>query len=161
MIDKRDSLIPEDARTKLDEWRNSGKTVVFTNGCFDLIHPGHIYILRRAKALGGVLVVGLNSDSSVRRLKGAQRPLIPEHLRKMSLEELRSVDLVIVFDDDTPHRLIAYVKPDILVKGSDYAVGDVVGADIVESLGGKVVILDLLPGFSTSELMKRLSDNHQ
>lgn len=140
------------------ELRAQGKKIVFTNGCFDLLHPGHIDILRRARALGGALIVGLNSDKSVRRLKGASRPLIPEDLRRQSLEELRCVDAVAVFEEDTPIELIKVLRPDVLVKGSDYSRDTVVGAEIVEEYGGKVELLPLVPGFSTTELIRKLSE---
>ena len=147
----------DELKAKVAKWKTSGKRIVFTNGCFDLLHPGHIDILKRAKALGDVLIVGLNSDDSVKRLKGDSRPLIPENLRREFLEELRSVDLVAVFGEDTPVELIDAIKPDVLVKGSDYTRDTVVGADIVEAYGGKVVLLPLVEGFSTTELLKKLS----
>jgi D-beta-D-heptose 7-phosphate kinase/D-beta-D-heptose 1-phosphate adenosyltransferase len=143
----------------LGEWRTLGRTTVFTNGCFDILHPGHIDLLKRARSLGDVLIVGLNTDDSIRRIKGDSRPIFDESHRKACLEELRSVDMVIFFDEDTPIRLIECVRPDILVKGADYARADVVGGDFVESYGGSVVLLDLLQGFSTTELIKKLSDS--
>lgn len=140
------------------ELRAQGKKIVFTNGCFDLLHPGHIDILKRARSLGNALIVGLNSDESVRRLKGESRPLIPEDLRRQSLEELRCVDAVVVFEEDTPVELIKAIKPDVLVKGSDYTRNYVIGAEIVEEYGGKVELLPLVPGFSTTELIRKLSE---
>ena len=140
----------------LDGWKRNGETIVFTNGCFDILHPGHVDILKKAKAHGGKLVVGLNSDESVRRLKGEGRPVIPAGLRKYFLSELRSVDLVIVFQEDTPLDLIQLIRPDVLVKGEDYKGREVVGRDIVESYGGRVELVPLLPGFSTTDLINKL-----
>ena len=140
----------------ISRWRSTGQMIVFTNGCFDVLHPGHVDILKRARALGDVLIVGLNTDASIRRIKGEARPVFDEHLRKTCLEELRSVDLVIPFDDDTPMRLLESVRPDILVKGADYTRAEVVCGDFVESCGGRVVLLDLLEGFSTTDLIRRL-----
>ncbi len=149
-------LIPQNAWLLIKEWKANCKTVVFTNGCFDVIHPGHVDILIRAKALGDKLIVGLNSDDSVKKLKGENRPILKQALRSMMLREMRSVDLVIIFDDETPADLIASIKPDILVKGADYAFSNVVGRELVESYGGKVVLLDLLNGFSTTDILQKL-----
>ncbi|MEP0814405.1 MAG: D-glycero-beta-D-manno-heptose 1-phosphate adenylyltransferase [bacterium] len=148
--------LPPDAAEAIAEWRARGFKIVFTNGCFDILHPGHIDILKRARRLGDVLIVGLNSDASTKRLKGENRPFIRESLRKTVLEELRSVDLVIIFDEDTPIRLIEALRPDVLVKGGDYDRAGVVGGDFVESYGGEVVLLELVPGLSTTELARKL-----
>ncbi len=137
-------------------WRFHERKIVFTNGCFDLIHPGHIDYLSRAAALGDVLIIGLNSDASVRRLKGSHRPIMPEQARAMVLAALRFVDAVILFDEDTPYRLIADVKPDILVKGGDYRKEAVVGADLLASYGGEVIILPFLEGYSTSSIEEKI-----
>lgn len=134
------------------------RTLVFTNGCFDLVHGGHVSLLARARELGDALLVGLNSDASVRRLKGAGRPILPEADRGLLLASLRFVDAVTFFDEDTPLRLIEALQPDILVKGADYRLEDVVGADEVRALGGSVVLLPLEPDRSTSELLRRMTD---
>ncbi len=136
--------------------RTDGKQIVFTNGCFDILHRGHVEYLAAARRLGDVLVVGLNSDASVRRLKGPDRPINSEADRAAVLDALRAVDFVTIFDDDTPRALIEAVQPDVLVKGGDYTEESVVGADIVRQRGGKVVIVPLLAGRSTSGLVDRI-----
>ncbi len=131
-------------------------TVGFTNGCFDLLHPGHISLLRQARAACDRLIVGLNSDSSVRRLKGDKRPVQGEAARGAVLASLADVDLVAVFAEDTPLALIEAVRPDVLIKGAEYALPEVVGADVVEGYGGRVLLADILPGHSTSRTIERL-----
>ena len=139
----------------LTEWRRQGQRVGFTNGCFDLLHPGHVKLLAGARAACDRLIVGLNGDASVTRLKGEGRPVQPVQARAEVLAALEAVDLVVVFDEDTPEKLIARVKPTVLVKGSDYKREDVVGRDIVEKLGGQVVLIDVVPGHSTSAMVAR------
>ncbi len=139
----------------LTEWRRWGLRVGFTNGCFDLLHPGHVKLLAGARAACDRLVVGLNGDASVTRLKGAGRPVQPVQSRAEVLAALEAVDLVVVFDEDTPEKLIARVKPTVLVKGSDYKREDVVGHAIVEALGGEVILIDIVPGHSTSAMVER------
>jgi D-beta-D-heptose 7-phosphate kinase/D-beta-D-heptose 1-phosphate adenosyltransferase len=139
----------------LGEWRDQGQRVGFTNGCFDLLHPGHVRLLAGARAACDRLVVGLNGDASVTRLKGEGRPVQPVQARAEVLAALEAVDLVVVFDEDTPEKLIARVKPTVLVKGSDYKREDVVGHDIVEKLGGQVILIDIVPGHSTSAMVAR------
>jgi rfaE bifunctional protein nucleotidyltransferase chain/domain len=129
---------------------------VFTNGCFDVLHKGHIHFLRNASELGGKLIVGLNSDRSVRELKGERRPVNDEEAREVNLLDLPWVDQVIVFDELTPERLIREVKPDVLVKGADYTIEEIVGADYVTSCGGIVELLPILPGYSTTKLVDQL-----
>lgn len=149
--------LPADVQARLEAWRAAGLRIVFTNGVFDLLHPGHLDQLKAARALGDVLIVGLNSDASVRlQSKGDDRPLIPESARKALLEELRCVDGVVVFDAETPLELIAAVQPDVLVKGADYASKAVVGRDIVEAKGGSVELIPLTPGWSTTDLVRRI-----
>jgi rfaE bifunctional protein nucleotidyltransferase chain/domain len=131
-------------------------TLVFTNGCFDLLHPGHVEVLHAARALGDRLVVGVNADASVRRLKGPGRPLLPEDERALLLAALASVDVVTIFAEDTPRELIAALLPDLLVKGGDYAPEMVVGREEVEAAGGRVKILPLLPGYSTTSVLERI-----
>ena len=147
----------EAAQIQVQAWRSSGEKIVFTNGCFDLLHPGHIHILEEAKSLGNRLVVGLNSDASIKRLKGPKRPILSENDRMVLLKALSCVDLVVVFDEDTPIRLIEAFKPDILVKGSDYSLEQVVGREIVESYGGKVALVSLVEGYSTTRIAEKLA----
>lgn len=137
-------------------WRAQGQSIGFTNGCFDLIHPGHLSLLRQARAECDRLVVGLNSDSSVRILKGETRPLQGEMARALVLASLEDVDMVIIFSDETPVELIKALKPDVLVKGADYTVETVVGADIVQAAGGRVVLAELVPDESTTRTIERL-----
>lgn len=140
-------------------WRNQlrdiGKTVVFTNGCFDVLHAGHVTYLTAARQLGDVLVVGLNSDESVRRLKGPQRPVNGVEDRSVVLEALRCVDAVVVFEDDTPLTLITALLPDVLVKGGDYTRETIVGAEVVEASGGRIQTIPLLPGRSTTAILAK------
>ncbi|MCD4775719.1 MAG: D-glycero-beta-D-manno-heptose 1-phosphate adenylyltransferase [Candidatus Aegiribacteria sp.] len=147
-------------RTEAAEWseklHSSGRSVVFTNGCFDILHPGHVHILRIAHSLGDYLFVGINTDDSVTRLKGNDRPVNRLNSRMALLAEMRSVDFVVPFDEDTPLKLIEEIKPNILVKGGDYEVKSVVGADHVISGGGRVEIVPLLKGFSTSGIISAL-----
>lgn len=133
----------------------AGKTVVFTNGCFDILHLGHARYLREARALGDALVVGLNSDGSVGRLKGRGRPLVPEADRAEMLAALEAVDYVTVFGEDTPAELVAEIAPDVIVKGGDYKAGDVAGGKTVEAAGGRVVIIPLVEGRSTTGLIAK------
>ena len=139
----------------LASWRRQNLRIGFTNGCFDLLHPGHVKLLAGARAVCDRLVVGLNGDASVTRLKGAGRPVQPAQARAEVLAALEAVDLVVVFDEDTPERLIARVKPSVLVKGSDYTREQVVGRDVVEALGGEVILIEIVPGHSTSAMVER------
>jgi len=135
-----------------------GKKVVFTNGCFDIIHAGHVQYLNQAKSLGDILIVGLNSDDSIKRLKGSDRPINVQADRKIVLEGLRSVDNVLVFEEDTPYNLIQNIKPDILVKGGDWAAEDIVGYDIVLANGGEVKSLLFVEGSSTTSIIGKIMD---
>ena len=137
-------------------WKQSGKCVVFTNGCFDLLHPGHITYLQDAKALGDVLVVGLNDDASIRRLKGDTRPINPLMDRATMLAGLGAVDAVVAFSEDTPLNLISALQPDVLVKGGDYAVEHIVGADVVQAAGGEVTTIPFLEGYSSTGLIQKI-----
>lgn len=134
-------------------WRSEESIIVFTNGCFDILHPGHIYCLQRAKSLGDYLVIGINSDDSVRRLKGDTRPYHGHDERAMQLMALACVDAVVLFSEDTPEEVIYGLKPNILVKGGDYIEDEVVGGDFIRSLGGRVEIIDLLHGHSTTKIL--------
>jgi len=138
--------------------KRNGKRVVFTNGCFDLLHPGHIHILEQARRQGDVLVVGLNSDGSVRWLKGSGRPVIPAEERAEILASLECVDAVVIFEEATPQRVIAALLPDVLVKGGDWPADQIVGRKEVELAGGKVVRVEVMPGYSTSQILKRIAD---
>lgn len=137
-------------------WRAAGKVVVFTNGCFDLLHPGHVALFEGARAQGDILVVGLNSDRSVRILKGEGRPLVPEAERAETLAALDAVDRVLVYDEDTPLSVIRALRPDVLVKGADWAPDAIVGRREVEEAGGRVVRVELLPGRSTTSVVDRI-----
>jgi D-beta-D-heptose 7-phosphate kinase/D-beta-D-heptose 1-phosphate adenosyltransferase len=136
--------------------RNQGKTVVFTNGVFDLVHPGHTRYLQEARALGDLLIVGVNSDRSVRLNKGPDRPLTPELERVEILQALKCVDAVVVFDEETPHAIVSAIQPDVLVKGADWAENAIVGRDVVEARGGRVVRIEIQPGYSTTEIVRRI-----
>lgn len=134
------------------------KKIVFTNGCFDILHVGHVTYLAQAKALGDVLVIGLNSDDSVRRLKGPDRPVNAQDARALVLAALESVDYVVFFSEDTPYNIITHVKPDILVKGGDYKIDDIVGGDFVRARGGKVLTIPFVEGFSTSNILEQIKE---
>jgi D-beta-D-heptose 7-phosphate kinase/D-beta-D-heptose 1-phosphate adenosyltransferase len=150
----------DDALSRLVEerktWRSAGFRVVLTNGCFDLLHPGHLKLLEEARAEGDVLVVAINSDRSVREIKGAERPLTPAAERAEILLALEPVDRVVVYDEPTPIEVIRALRPDVLVKGADWAREDIVGRDLVEAGGGRVVRIELRPGCSTTALVERI-----
>jgi rfaE bifunctional protein nucleotidyltransferase chain/domain len=146
---------PDEAAAFATEVQSGGGVVVFTNGVFDLIHPGHVRYLHDARALGDALVVAINSDRSVRANKGGGRPIVPEHERAEVLLALAAVDAVVVFDDETPHAIVSRVRPDVLVKGADWGADNIVGRDVVEARGGRVVRMELAPGFSTTDLIRR------
>jgi len=133
-----------------------GRRIVFTNGCFDLLHPGHLQCLEEARKLGDFLVVAINSDDSVRRLKGSDRPVFPQQERAEVLAALESVDAVVIFDEPTPQDLIARLLPHVLVKGGDWSKGEVVGREEVEAAGGRVVSVPVLRGYSTSEILRKI-----
>jgi rfaE bifunctional protein nucleotidyltransferase chain/domain len=136
--------------------RAAGGTVVFTNGVFDLLHPGHLRYLRHGRTLGDALIVGINSDRSVREVKGSDRPITPEGERAEVLGALACVDGVVIFDESTPHRLIATLQPDILIKGADWAEDAIIGRDIIEARGGRVVRIPVEPGYSTTAIIGRI-----
>ena len=142
-------------------WNFKNQKIVFTNGCFDILHRGHIDYLARAADLGHVLVIGLNTDASVSRLKGEGRPVQDQDARALILAALRFVSAVVLFDEDTPYQLIKAVQPDVLVKGSDYKTNDIAGADIVLAKGGQVQTIDFLEGYSTSGIIRRLLASSQ
>lgn len=148
-------------RSEIDKiltiWRFKNQKIVFTNGCFDIIHRGHIEYLAKAASLGNQLVIGLNTDASVKRLKGATRPVQDEQTRALVLASFSFVSKVIMFDEDTPRDLINLVQPDVLVKGGDYKPEDIVGYDIVTSNGGEVITIELVVGYSTTSIIHKLS----
>lgn len=141
----------------LEDCHKNGKKIVFSNGCFDILHRGHVEYLSKAAAFGDVMVVGLNTDASVKRLKGPSRPVNDEYARAFVLAGLEFVSAVVLFDEDTPYNLIKKVQPDFLVKGSDYKPENIVGYDIVTAKGGKVVTVDLVEGFSTTKTIEKMS----
>jgi len=136
--------------------RRNGKTVVFTNGCFDLLHRGHVHVLRKAKALGDILVVAINSDGSVKAIKGPNRPVLSESDRAELVAAMEMVDYVALFDEPDPYKMIAAIRPNVLVKGGDWGPEEIVGADIVKQDGGKVAVIPYLKGFSTTEIIERI-----
>lgn len=146
----------ETLKTQVATWQAQGKKIVFSNGCFDLVHKGHIDYLNRAADLGDVLVMGLNTDASVSKLKGPHRPIQDEQSRLLIMAALQCVSAVVLFNEETPYDLIKLVQPDVLVKGSDYQPENIVGYDIVTTKGGMVKTIDFLPGYSTSAIEKRI-----
>jgi len=150
--------LPAEARARLEVWRAGQARIVFTNGVFDLLHRGHVEYLEEARALGDRLVVGVNTDASVRRLKGPSRPIVGEEDRLALVRALACVDLALPFDEDTPLELIRALQPDVLVKGADYAPADIVGREVVEARGGRVTTIALREGLSTSELVRRIRE---
>ena len=141
---------------KVRHWKESGEKIVFTNGCFDILHAGDIHLLTEAKSLGDRLLIGLNSDQSIQNLKGLDRPLNPVDVRALVLESLSMVDGNTIFQEDTPHELIKEIIPHVLVKGGDYSIENVVGADTVRASGGEVVLIPILKGYSTSDILTRI-----
>ncbi|MBE9469538.1 MAG: D-glycero-beta-D-manno-heptose 1-phosphate adenylyltransferase [Bacteroidetes bacterium] len=143
-------------KTMLPLWKFKNDKIAFTNGCFDIIHRGHIEYLAKAASCGDKLIIGLNTDESVRRLKGETRPLQDEYSRALVLASLSFVDNVILFNEDTPYELIKFIQPDILIKGSDYKPEDIVGYDIVKDKHGKVITIDFIDGYSTTNIIKKI-----
>ncbi len=143
------------------QWRLLGKKIVFTNGCFDILHLGHIEYLAKAAEIGGKFIIGMNSDASVKKIKGNHRPINDEYSRSMVLASLRFVDAVVLFDDETPYELIKAIQPDVLVKGKDYLEENIVGYDIVTGKGGKVMTVDLTEGYSTTSIEEKILSLHK
>ena len=152
----------EELKKILADHQKTGKKIVFTNGCYDLIHVGHVRYLKEAKSHGDILVLAVNSDSSVQKLKGEKRPLIPEQERAEVLSALNCVDYVMIFDEVDPHNIISYLKPDVLVKGGDWTVETIIGRDVVEGSGGKVISLPYIEGdfSSTSKIIERIVERY-
>lgn len=149
---------PDTILQKLAYWRFKGKKICFTNGCFDILHIGHADYLSKAASFGDLLIVGLNSDYSVKRIKGETRPINPEAARAFLLASFQFVDAVIIFNEDTPYELIKIIQPDFLIKGNDYATEEIVGYDIVKQKGGEVITIPLVEGFSTSSIINKIID---
>ena len=153
-----EKLVTKDKlKTLLEEWNSQNQKIVFTNGCFDILHRGHVEYLSHSKDLGDILILGLNTDASVKRLgKSPERPINSEDTRATILAGLECVDAIILFNEDTPYELIKFVQPDVLVKGNDYLAEDIVGYDIVTAKGGKVITIQLVDGFSTTKLIEKM-----
>jgi len=151
-------LTVEEAILRFGREKRNGRRIVFTNGCFDLLHPGHIGSLELARVLGDALIVGLNSDASVRQLKGAGRPVLPERERAEILAALECVDAVVIFNEPTPREVIARLLPDVLVKGGDWPGDQIVGREEVEAVGGRVVSIPVVPGYSTTEILRKIRE---
>jgi rfaE bifunctional protein nucleotidyltransferase chain/domain len=151
-------LTLDEAILRFGREKRNGRCVVFTNGCFDILHPGHIRSFEQARELGDVLIVGLNSDASVRQLKGEGRPVLPENERAEILAALESVDAVVIFDELTPREVIARLLPDVLLKGGDWAGDKIVGREEVEAAGGRVVSAPVVPGFSTTDILRKIRE---
>ncbi|HEY5692771.1 MAG TPA: D-glycero-beta-D-manno-heptose 1-phosphate adenylyltransferase [Cyclobacteriaceae bacterium] len=145
-----------DAKALVTRWQKAGQKVVFTNGCFDILHYGHVDYLEKARAMGGKLVVGLNSDASVSRFKGIDRPIQDQNSRARILASLQFVDLVVLFDENTPEKLISELIPNVLVKGSDYLAENIVGAEVVKEHGGEVKTIEFVLGYSTSRIIEKI-----
>ena len=158
-IIKAKILSGEELERKLAYWRFKNLKIVFSNGCFDILHAGHVDYLSKAADEGDVLIIGLNTDASTKRLKGPTRPINDQDARAMIMASLSFVTAVVLFDEDTPYNLIKQVQPDILVKGSDYKPEDIVGYDILKAKGGEVKTLDLLPGYSTTSIEQKIFEN--
>jgi len=144
------------AEELVKQWADQGEKIAFTNGCFDIVHRGHIDYLSKAKDLGTKLILGLNTDASVQRLKGPMRPVVDEQSRAILMAALQFIDMVVFFDEDTPYELIKSIQPDILVKGSDYKAEDIIGYDILMAKGGKVETIDFVEGFSTTSIVEKI-----
>ncbi|WP_131536783.1 D-glycero-beta-D-manno-heptose 1-phosphate adenylyltransferase [Pedobacter nototheniae] len=151
-------LNPDNLKEKIDGWKSNNQKIVFTNGCFDLLHPGHVAYLNEAASLGDKLIIGLNTDASVRKIKGETRPVNNEFSRAQLLAAMFFVDAVILFDEDTPLKLINTIEPDVLVKGGDYKIETIVGATETLKKGGKVEVLSFLPGYSSTAIIEKIKN---
>ena len=151
-------FLEKDLRIKLDSWRQKGEKIVFTNGCFDLIHLGHIEVLARSADLGDRLIIGVNTDISIKNIKGENRPIIEEDSRVKQLAALEFVDAVILFNESTPNKIINHIKPDIITKGGDYKAEEVIGYETVIENNGRVVIIPLTQGYSTTSILNKIKN---
>ena len=149
---------PSEAIEIIDQWKKEKQKIVFSNGCFDILHKGHIEYLAKASDLGNRLILGLNTDYSVKKIKKEGRPVQDESSRSLILASLMFIDIIVLFDEETPYELIKIIQPDILVKGKDYAAESIVGYDIVKSSGGEIITIDLVEGYSTTSIIKKISD---
>ena len=150
----------EQTKTQCDQLKASGKKIIFTNGCFDILHPGHTRYLFATRELGDYLIVAVNSDRSVRSIKGSKRPILNEKIRAELVAALSSVDCVLIFDEDNPLEVIRYLLPDILVKGGDWSEEEIIGADVVKKAGGTVERIPFIKGFSTTDIIKKIRNHH-
>lgn len=150
--------ILEELKVIAAEARDGGKSVVFTNGCFDLLHRGHVHLLREAKACGDLLIAGVNSDKSIKQIKGPTRPVLPELDRSELLAAMEMVDYVVLFDEPDPYELVSAIRPDVLVKGGDWSSEKIIGAGLVKEAGGRVVVIPYIKGFSTTEIIERIKN---
>ncbi len=150
----------DNLKNQVKSWKKSGKKIVFTNGCFDIIHRGHIEILTQTADLGDKLIIGLNSDKSIKILKGEKRPIIEEKYRAILLASLSFVDAIVVFSEDTPINLINKIMPDVLAKGGDYEIEKIVGHEVVQKNGGKVILIPFLNGFSSTNIIEKIKKNN-
>lgn len=158
---KNKILTLQDLETKLREWSKEGKKIVFTNGCFDIIHQGHIDYLAKAKDLGDILIIGLNTDQSVSTIKGKNRPIQDQESRAIILASMQFVDAIVYFSDPTPYELISSIQPDILVKGADYKPEEIVGYDIVKQKGGEIKTIEFLEGYSTTSIENKIIKDYK
>lgn len=159
MIKTEEKILPLNLLLeKVGKWKDAGEEIVFTNGCFDIVHLGHIDYLQKARNLGNKMIVGVNSDDSVKSLKGSARPIVNEYARQRMMASFEFVDAVVLFNEDTPLQLIQNILPDILVKGNDYNIENIVGADIVVQNGGRVETISLVEGYSTTNIIKLIKD---
>jgi len=156
---KNKIFTPEELKTQVESWKNSGEKVVFTNGCFDIVHRGHIEVLARTADLGSKFIIGLNSDSSIKKLKGDDRPIINEQSRAILLASLSFVDAVVLFSEETPINLISTLVPDVLAKGGDYEIKTIVGHEIVQKNGGKVILVPFVDGFSSTNIIDKIKNS--
>ena len=156
MTTKNKILELPDLLRKTKKWKANGKRIVFTNGCFDIMHLGHVDYLEKAKTEGDILIVGLNSDLSTTNIKGPDRPIVDEHSRSRTLAAMEFVDAVILFDENTPYNLIKKLLPDILIKGKDYKVENIIGADVVLENNGDIITIDLVDGYSTTKIFEKI-----
>ena len=147
-----------DLKTRIEQWKSAKEKIVFTNGCFDILHKGHLEVLAKTADLGNRLIIGLNSDSSIKNLKGGNRPIVDENSRAILLAALSFVDAVVLFSEQTPLNLIAEIKPDILAKGGDYKIEEIVGHEVVQQNGGEVITIPLTEGFSSTNIIDKIQN---